>query len=285
MKNNDNFIIRAMTRSEADMAVDLAAREGWNPGLDDAECYYQTDPEGFLIGILNKRPIACISAVSYKGNFGFIGFFIVVPEMRGKGYGIRIWQAALNRLAGHNIGLDGVIAQVTNYMKSGFKMAYRNIRFESLSSSVSSSVVPECIRLSEISPDVILQYDRQCFPAERPGFLNHWLNQPSSFAMGYLENECLKGYGVIRRCYQGYKIGPLFADNSAIAENIYLSLISKTEKGSQVYLDIPEINPDALELVKKYKMKEVFATARMYSQGRPDLAMEKIFGVTSFELG
>jgi hypothetical protein len=285
MKNNDNFIILAMTRSEADMAVDLAAREGWNPGLNDAKCFYQTDPEGFLVGTLNKRPIACISAVSYKGNFGFIGFFIVVPEMRGKGYGIRLWQAALNRLTGYNIGLDGVIAQVTNYMKSGFKMAYRNIRFESLSSTVSSSVVPECIRLREISPDVILQYDRQCFPAERPGFLNLWLNQPSSSAMGYLENKCLKGYGVIRRCYQGYKIGPLFADNSAIAENIYLSLISKTEKGSQVYLDIPEINPDAIELVKKYRMKEVFATARMYSQGRPDLAMEKIFGVTSFELG
>ena len=119
-----------MTRTEVDFAVDLALKEGWNPGLDDAGCFYQTDPEGFLIGILDNRPIGCISAVSYGHRFGFIGFYIVIPELRGKGYGIRLWQAAVQRLAGQNSGLDGVIDQESNYIKSGFERAYRHLRFE-----------------------------------------------------------------------------------------------------------------------------------------------------------
>ena len=67
-----NYLVRKMTRSEVDIAINLAYLEGWNPGLNDAECFYQTDPDGFLIGVLGDRPIGCISAVSYGNRFGFI---------------------------------------------------------------------------------------------------------------------------------------------------------------------------------------------------------------------
>ena len=40
--------IRLMTRDELDTLVDWAACEGWNPGLDDAEVFWATDPEGFV---------------------------------------------------------------------------------------------------------------------------------------------------------------------------------------------------------------------------------------------
>ena len=114
-----NYIIRTMSRAEVDLAVAWAAAEGWNPGLHDAECYYTADPEGFWVGLLDGEPIATISAMKYGRSFGFIGFYIVKPEYRGKGYGFQIWKAAMDSLAGRNIGLDGVIAQQENYKKSG----------------------------------------------------------------------------------------------------------------------------------------------------------------------
>ncbi len=40
---------RTMTREEADLAVAWAATKGWNPGLHDAACFHQADPEGYLI--------------------------------------------------------------------------------------------------------------------------------------------------------------------------------------------------------------------------------------------
>ena len=124
-----HFTIKTMTKKEVELMIDWAAAEGWNPGLNDAECYFAADPEGFLVGFLDDEPIATISAINYHDVFGFIGFYIVKPDYRGKGYGIQIWNAALKRLEGLNIGLDGVVEQQENYKKSGFNLAYRNIRF------------------------------------------------------------------------------------------------------------------------------------------------------------
>ena len=125
-----DLVIRSMRRNEVDWAVDLAANEGWNPGLNDAATFFAQDPEGFLVGLLHEAPVCCISAVSYGDSFGFIGFYIVEALHRGKGFGLHIWNAAVERLQGRVIGLDGVPAQQHNYRKSGFDYQYGNIRFE-----------------------------------------------------------------------------------------------------------------------------------------------------------
>ena len=44
--------IRTMRRDEVELAIELAAREGWNPGLHDARCFFEADPEGFLIAAM-----------------------------------------------------------------------------------------------------------------------------------------------------------------------------------------------------------------------------------------
>ena len=41
--------IRTMSGDEVELAIELAAREGWNPGLHDARCFFEADPGGFLI--------------------------------------------------------------------------------------------------------------------------------------------------------------------------------------------------------------------------------------------
>lgn len=279
-----DYAIRTMSRHEIDSAIEWAAAEGWNPGLYDADCFYAADPEGFLMGEIKGEPVSCISAVQYGDTFGFIGFYIVRPDYRGQGLGIQIWNAALKRLAKRNIGLDGVVAQQDNYRKSGFKLAYRNIRYESLSGE-SPIEYPGIVKLSQVSFETIEAYDKAFFPDDRARFLNSWLNQPECVALGIVQKNKLSGYGVIRACRSGYKIGPLFADHPESAEALYLSLKSSVQPGKPVYLDIPEINRDAIALTEKYGMSLVFETARMYTGPAPSLPLDKVFGVTSFELG
>ncbi len=281
--NTNNYQIRVMSRAEIDIAVDWASREGWNPGLYDAQCFYQADKEGFLIGLLNNKPIATISAVRYGDSFGFIGFYIVKEGYRGQGYGIQIWNEALKHLSGRNVGLDGVVAQQNNYQKSGFKLAYSNIRYEGISQQL--PVNPNVIDLASFSPETINQYDYLFFPDDRSAFLKSWLIQPENKVLGIVKNDRLLGYGMIRVCQTGYKIGPLFADNLTVAEDIFIGLISAVKPKQPIYLDIPEVNPDAKTLVAKYGLKMVFETARMYNQEIPDLPVNQIFGVTTFELG
>ncbi len=283
---NSNFTIREMKREEVDLAIEWAAIEGWNPGLADADSFFIADTKGFLIGLVDNKPVAIISAIKYGTSFGFIGFYIVKPEYRGKGYGIRIWNAALKYLEGRNIGLDGVVDQQDNYKKSGFKLAYRNIRYSGV---VGSTHFPNdliIVDLAKVPFNEVNNYDKQFFPDDRMMFLMSWISQPKGKAIGALNKTGkLIGYGVIRECRSGYKIGPLFADSHEIAESLLETLKSNVPEGTKIFLDIPEVNAEAIALVKRYNMEIVFETARMYTGEIPELPVNKIFGVTTFELG
>lgn len=282
--NQKKYIIRNINRKDLGLALGWAEFEGWNPGVHDAMCFYNTDPSGFFMGFLDGFPISSISAVKYDRNFGFLGLYIVKKEYRNLGFGLALWNKALEYLKDQNIGLDGVVAQQNNYKKSGFRLYYRNIRYQGVirKYAVQQENIIPC---TKIPFKVILRYDSHLFPASRPRFLKCWIHMPESFAICSIINDKITGYGMIRICQTGYKIGPLFADNYDIAENLFLALNNSIKPNEPVFLDIPEINPDALKLVIKYQMTPMFETARMYSKYMPDLPMNKIFGVTTFELG
>ena len=188
------YRIKTMDRHELDLAIDWAAAEGWNPGLYDGDCFYAADPQGFWVGMLGDEAIASISVVKYDDSFGFLGFYMVKPEFRGLGYGFQLWQAGLAYLQGCNIGLDGVVAQQQNYLKSGFQLAYRNIRFQGISTGpeptpFSAAIVP----LASLPISTVIAYDRACFPADRPAFLHGWLAQPESSGFGVMVHGDLAG--------------------------------------------------------------------------------------------
>ena len=272
-----------MTKSNLDVAIFWAAAEGWNPGLHDDDAFFNTDPQGFFMGFLEKKPISCISAVSYGKDFGFVGLYIVHSKHRNKGYGIKIWNKAIDYLKNQNIGLDGVVTQQENYKKSGFKLAYRNIRYQGVSKKYEINN-DDIVKINSIPFVTLVKYDDQFFPVSRPQFLKYWIKEPESLTLGFLKNSKLLGYGMIRRCVTGYKIGPLFANNKIIAEDLFEKL-NNFAVGSPIFLDIPEINKEAFELVYKYKMKPMFETARMYTKKPPEINLNKVFGITTFELG
>lgn len=276
-----DFEIRRMKPEELTLAADWAAAEGWNPGLNEAACFYAADPEGFFLGLLDGEPIATISGVAYDESFGFLGFYIVKPGYRGQGYGLRIWQACMDYLDTRNVGLDGVVDQQDNYRKSGFRLAYNNVRYEGVGKAgARADVVP----IAELPFEEIEGYDRACFPAPRRRFLEAWLSMPESSALGVQWGGRLAAYGVIRRCRAGHKIGPLFADDAEAAETL-LNALSATAPGETIYLDIPDINVEARALVDRHGMRPVFETARMYTGQQPEIDLARVYGVTTFELG
>jgi len=284
--------IRKMTKYEVPIALKWAEIVGWNPGVNDAECFYAADPNGFLLGEHEGDMIGSISVVKYGQDFGFLGLYIVRPEFRGRGYGLRLWKAGIDYLAERNIGLDGVVAQQENYKKSGFRLAYRNIRYEGGGIGTGHGNTfcrqapekGEIVELSSVSFNDVALYDRKFFPAPRDRFLECWINQPGRHAFGLLAEGRLAGYSVMRPCRNGFKIGPLFADTIVFAEAL-LDAVCKRASGQAVFLDVPEANPAAVALAESHGMRKVFETARMYTKSEPEISLERTFGVTTFELG
>ncbi|MCF6441310.1 GNAT family N-acetyltransferase [Pseudoalteromonas luteoviolacea] len=287
----DEFVIRAMRYDEIDIAIAWAAQEGWNPGKCDAKSYAIADPQGFLIGLLNDEPIAVISAIKYDNSFGFIGFYIVKPEYRGQGFGYRIWQAAMAYLSGCNIGLDGVVEQQDNYRKSGFELAYRNIRYQGAFTAELLADKAEAFDgiVCDVADHDIQAYEKPFFPVCRDSFNHQWRVQPNADALSIVNQGTITGYGVIRACEEGYKIGPLYADNTDTAKALIYALLGKVNPGTNesviAFLDTPEPNQDAVQLAESLGMTKVFETARMYTADEPKLPISQTYGVTSFEIG
>lgn len=281
-----NFQIRRMTSDLLELALDWAAAEGWNPGIHDAQCFFRADPEGFFMGFLGDEPVGSISAVSYNGRFGFIGLYIVKAEHRGKGYGLKLWHQAVEHLANQTMGLDGVVERQSSYARSGFVTSHRNIRFEWLTAAMGPSTPdPHIIALRDVSLIELTAYDSCLFPEPRGDFLSAWVDQPCNVGFGYRGDQGeLVGYALARPCRRGYKLGPLFGDSPRIAEAL-LNAVRREIGDAPVYLDIPEPNSAGLALAQKYGMTPVFETARMYTRPAPALPLERIFGITTFELG
>jgi hypothetical protein len=52
-----------------------------------------------------------------------------------------------------------------------------------------------------------------------------------------------------------------------------------------VFLDVPGVNRDAVALAQAHGLAPVFETARMYTGPIRPLQLNRVFGVTTFELG
>jgi GNAT superfamily N-acetyltransferase len=275
--------IRTLSFNEFQLVVEWAVAERWNIGPCDAGIFHATDPQGFFGAFVGDELAGAISAVAYSADFGFIGFFIVKPAYRGHMLGPALGIKAFDYLGARNIGVDGVEAKEKHYESHGFKLAYNNIRFEGMADD--KARLDGLVDAADIPFDELVAYDRRFFPADRKSFLSLWINQPEGFSVAAHGPGGISGFGTIRRCRKGYKIGPLFADDPETAENIFVSLTAKIPMGEYFYLDVPEVNHSANAMAQRHKLRPVFKTARMYNRQIPNLPMENIYGVTSFELG
>lgn len=275
------FTIRTLSPEEIPLAIDWAAREGWNPGLADAPAFANVDPEGFLVAETGGAPAAVISVVNYDEAFAFLGFYIARPEMRGRGVGFRLWQAGLAHAGARSVGLDGVVAQQGNYAKEGFVFSHRNIRFRGIAGGGAAGAA---VDLRAVPFDEVAADDGRVFPAARPGFLKAFLDTPGHVGRAVLREGRLAGWGVIRPARAGFRIGPLNAGDPEAAEAVLAALMAVAE-GAEIFLDVPEPNAAAVALARRHGFAPVFETARMYRGPVRAVELGRSYGVASFELG
>ena len=303
-QTSTEFVIRRMiSPKEVQYSIDLAAKEGWRPGKDDAKCFYFTDPTGFFVGELDGKIITTMSVCKYDEKLAFAGLYIVEEEYRGMGYGIKTFNAALGSVDRnlYNLGLDAVVERSHLYHeKDGFKKAWTNRRFEIDPINVLeyTKTVPPCSDvmikpITEVNFSQLADYDTVMFGVPRHAFLKQWI--VASHARGFAAVDSsgeLLGYTVIRKMLvdgEGYKIGPLFANSSDAALSLFVAAIeftSATPNDRNVLIDVPiDLNAQAVELIEKCKGVPVFTTYRMYTKEKPNLPGSRIFGITTFELG
>jgi predicted N-acetyltransferase YhbS len=280
----------AVASSPREMVFDRAARvaiswaqaEGWNPGLDDGQRFLAADRYSFLATEREGEIVATVSCALYGDSYAFIGFYIVRSDLRGNGIGSSLFDRALGRADGRVVGLDGVLAQQGSYERRGFVLAYRNVRWRTVGGGERPDGVVE---LSSVPVEQLVAFDAAVLGAARERFLRAWIDRPAGQALACVRGGRLAGYGVLRPCHAGAKIGPLFADDQDVAEVLLTGLLAAAGPGTEVFIDMPSTNPRAGELRARRAMEPSFETARMYLNGRPPEDVQRVFGVTTLEFG
>ncbi|MEV0551957.1 GNAT family N-acetyltransferase [Streptomyces sp. NPDC050597] len=260
-----------------------AADEGWDPGESDGACFFTQDPAGFFLGRIDGEPVSAISVVNYGADYAFLGCYLVRPDLRGRGYGLTTWKTALAHAGGRTIGLDGVVAQQGNYRQSGFELAYKTFRFGGVPAAGESEGTG--VRVAEAADlDAITAYDSVCYPADRARFVEHWLTGPGHRALVRIVDGRLTGYSVIRPALSSLRIGPLFADTAEDARALFAALAAEAD-GRPVSVDIPETSAAGVALAEQHGLTPSFETARMYTGPVRPHATDRVYGVTTLELG
>ena len=261
--------------------LDWAAAEGWNPGLGDAEAFHAADPDGFLLGRLDGEPVAGVSLVRYSPAFAFLGLYIVRPDHRGRGHGLAVWKAAMELAGDATVGLDGVPARQGDYARSGFELVRRNVRYEGRGGGAAPAGLTDA---AELPREALLEYDRTVFPTQRDAFLERWLPPAGGRALAAVDGR-VRGYGAIRPCRAGWKVGPLFADDPQVAGRLFAGLAA-VAGDEPLYLDVPEPNRAAVALAEEARDERRCSRRPGCTAARaPDEPVDRIFGVTTFELG
>ncbi|GHA78152.1 GNAT family N-acetyltransferase [Streptomyces termitum] len=281
-----SLTVAPATRDDWELVRAWAAEEGWNPGRSDADAFFAQDPAGFFLGRLDGTPVSAVSVVAYDDAYAFLGFYLVRPELRGRGLGLATWRAGLVHAGGRTVGLDGVPAQQDNYRRSGFSTAYRTARYVGevpASGPPAAGIVPA----ERVDPALLAAYDTACHHAERPRFLSAWLATPGHRALARVVDGRVTGYGVVRPCQDEARVGPLFADGPADAAAL-LDALAEEARGfgaRSVAVDVPDTNPEAGRLAEERGLTPTFETARMYTGPVRPVARDRVFGVTTLELG
>lgn len=264
-----------MTVEDLKIVIEWANQEGWMFSESDAEPFFKTDPNGFFIGEADGEPVCSFAAIK-QGDYCFWNLYIVKEQCRGKGYGSKIFEHARNYCKDSKVlALDACGPHIKNYEKYGFKCHYQTISYCKKAEGTLSS---KLVDLRSVPSQVLADYDAEVFGYDRKSFLDSVILQRDYHALGAMKDGKLTGYGVIRK-YQagdGYLIGPINADDRAIAEEILEGLQSFVV-GKEVSLEIFDCNLDAVEMIEKQNWDHVMTFTRMYARGTPNMDMNRVF--------
>jgi GNAT superfamily N-acetyltransferase len=281
MTQNAEF--RTATRDELETILEWAAEEGWNPGVEDAAAFWRADPEGFFVATVGGDLAASISVVNHTEDFAFLGLYIARPEFRGQGIGYGLWQHALKNAGARVVGLDGVPDQQANYAASGFELFSATTRFTGDVAAAESGQV----RLAAPGDAAALvDLEAAASDVRKPVYLGAWFASAESRQTWVMRGaEGVAGFCTARRCLEGVKIGPLWAEREGDAKALITHVAA--QMGGPVTLDVPDTSASLKGLCQALGLTPGFATARMY-RGTPvpvGKASEGYFAVSTLELG
>ncbi|CAL1276855.1 unnamed protein product [Larinioides sclopetarius] len=298
-KNSDvksHYRVRHMTHEDLPQLMEIRRDLKVHDVKSCIDSWLTVDPQG--INVVASKEGEIVGACCFIRNsedLYFGGLYCIRPKFQGSGLGIQVFNACMEHIGPRNAAINAVPGKMELYRdKSGFPivetefMCQKNYTSELVDSNNLSSInlqgvtiesVQECHLPALFSYDFsIVGYDRKLVLA-----LNCLEDNSRTFVA--VRNGSCVGFGTIKlTCMGAGRVGPLYADDTAIAEALLKTLIMSMPNFTGFVMNTVSNNVAARRLLKKLGVPLKEELTRMYRKEKLSADTKKIFALYDLNL-
>src|SRR5207253_5878636 len=232
--------VRRLDEHDIGAAIALTDLENWGYTRADFVRLLTLSPEGCFVVEANGRVVGVLTTTTYDG-LAFLGAVIVSPELRGKGVGKQMMEAALAHLRAtgvRTVRLNAYLNAIPFYERLGFHREYEVIRWHGLAKAGERVRGIRPVRAEDLTG--LARMDAKYFGANRQKLLARLAKEfPSTFLVAENRGR-LRGFIVGNPSGASCEIGPWVVEPGSrrVATDLYRALIDSAG-ASQVALSGP----------------------------------------------
>jgi GNAT superfamily N-acetyltransferase len=278
---------RDMTEADLADGLRLSRASGWNQTLEDWRLLLSLGPGLFRLAVEGGRVVASGGAVRYGDALAWICMILVDPEHRGRGIGTRVFDDVLARTEAavrtgglRVVGLDATAAGRGIYLQRGFVEGLPprvggpfgggpglvRMRVE----GGEGARGPVSVRpLAARDLEAVLARDLEVFGADRGAVLRWAFASAPDLARVAREGAQVAGYCFGRHGDHSDHVGPVVAEDPALARDLVLACLSRPRQGAMI-VDA-RVEPGWLAALGGLGFREQRPFTRMYlGDARPN---------------
>jgi GNAT superfamily N-acetyltransferase len=237
--------IRLMHVEDIPAGLHLCRLSRWNQLEEDWRAFLGSPDGGGWLAECAGAAIGTVTFLRYGRGFSWLSMMLVHPDARRAGIGTRLMEAALEALAGEAcVRLDATPLGERLYRRLGFSSEYELVRARVTAPHGRFGPVPENVRPMENGDWAeVLALDCQVFGADRSALLTSFYRRAPDLACTVHSGKTLRGYCFGRSGYLYRQLGPIVADDVAVARDLVAHCLAR-QPGENLAVDVPRFPPD-----------------------------------------
>ncbi|XP_055931802.1 uncharacterized protein LOC129962102 [Argiope bruennichi] len=267
-------------------------------GIHDVPTVFQTfmklDPQGLKIAVSDTGKILGSCGCVFNGDDSdgvyFGGIYCVEPKYQGTGIGLKIYKECFEHFGDSNCGLNAVPGMTEIYRdRGGFPVeekewvCLKNQTSSYVSPDVLSNFVPQGVDIQPFHDSFLAKmvaYDQALVGFRRSLLLSMSCNEMNSKTFVAFKNGVCVGFGTIKEsCLGAGRVGPLYADDPAVAEVILRKLLESFPGRNGFAMMTISSNVPANSFLRRLSCPVKEECHRLYTKKRMIVDTNKIYAL------
>ncbi|GFT26830.1 n-acetyltransferase domain-containing protein [Nephila pilipes] len=296
-ENGDAFFyVRSLRQEDVPQFMELRRELGIHDVGSCLQTWLTVDPQG--VKVMETDSGELVGACGFLRNtddLAFLGFYCIRSKFQGYGLGMDVYKDAVEHAGNANGALNAVPGKLELYRdKGGFPIVetefkcVKNYTTDPVDPRNLSSVVPKGVSIEAVQDyhlPAMFDYDYSLVGFERKLALALNCQEKNSRTFVAMKNGACVGFGTIKTtCLGAGRVGPLYADDPAVAEVLLKMLVISLPNVKGLVMNTVSNNITAKKFLKKLGVPVKEELTRMYTKKKIDVDTKKVFALFDLNL-